>query len=287
MSMNLLYSLREGVLSMQRSRMSSIWTVSTIAIALTLFGIFLTVTYNVQYMVKKIQQNIVLEAFIDGSIEKENLKALQHKLQAMPDIETVKFISKKAALARFQKEWGDDPMTILDENPLPMSFEVKVGKKISSSSQVQKLASEIETLAGIDEVAYKGAMIEMINKWSRYVYLVDAVLFVLVLASTLFLVSNTLRLTIIARKKTIGIMQLVGATRGFIRRPYLVQGVLQGAIGGGIASLITWIIFSLLAVRFQNLFELPALLMSTPLLLGIVLSFWGSEISVRRFLSDI
>lgn len=287
MSLNLLYSLREGFLSMSRSRLSALWTTSTIAVALTLFGIFLVLTFNLQRMIDNVRQHVVLEAFIDGSLQEDAVEPIRQRITGLEGVSAAAFISKEQALARFRDAFGDDPMLVLDENPLPMSIEVQIDAAQRTNAQIERLATRISGISGIDEVAYKGGLVEIINRWSRYIYLIDAVLFFLVLASALFLVSNTLRLTIMAQKKAINIMQLVGAERGFIRRPYLIQGIFQGAIGGGIASVVVWVAFSLVSLRLPALFELPFWLLVTPMALGALLAFWGSEISVKRFLNDI
>ncbi|MBN2417565.1 ABC transporter permease [bacterium] len=287
MSLNLLYSLREGVLAMRRSRLSTLWTTSTIAVALTLFGIFMVLTFNLQRMIDSVRQHVVLEAFVDASLGEDAVEPIRATIAGLDGVSEAVFISREQALARFRDAFGDDPMLVLDENPLPMSIEVQVDAAQRTGAQIEGIARRISGIECIDEVAYKGGVVEIINHWSRYIYLIDAVLFFLVLASALFLVSNTLRLTIMAQKKAIQIMQLVGAERGFIRRPYLIQGIFQGALGGGIASCVVWIVFALISLRLPALFELPSWLLLTPMGLGALLAFWGSEISVNRFLNDV
>ncbi len=287
MSLNLIYSVREGLLSLRRSRLATLWTLSTITITLTIFGVFLVLTFNIRSMIDKVRQQILLEVFIDNSLPTKDIENLQEEINSRSGVQETTFISKDAALARFKTEWGDDPLEVLDENPLPMSFEIRIAPSQRSENQIQDLVRSIEQLPGVDEVVYRGGIFKLVNTYGRYIYLADGVLLFLVLTSALFLVSNTLRLTILSQHKNIQIMRLVGATRTFIRRPYLVVGLLQGASGGILASVLVWVVFKLIRLRFPVHFIIPAPVIIAPILLGILLSFWGSQISVKRFLTDI
>ena len=122
------------------------------------------------------------------------------------------------------------------------------------------------------------------DQYKRILFIGAFVLFVLVFLATLFLVSNTLRLTIYAQKDKIEIMELIGATPYFIRRPYIIQGMLQGLMGGFFGSLFVWILVQIVALRFPNLLDVPLLFYLFPLALGMLLGLLGSIFGIRRFL---
>jgi len=284
MSLNLLYSVREGFEGLRRARFATLLTISTIGITLTLFGVFSILTLNVQTIVNQFKGKMVLEVFIDNSLSSSQVQLLKEKITALEGIEEVIYISKEDALKRFQTEFGQDPITLLGDNPLPQSFQVKLDANQRTPARAGQIADRLEQLPGIDEVVYHGTLFSIIDRYSRIILLVDVALLIIVLLSAVLLIANTLRLTILSHKKTIQIMVLVGATEGFIRRPYLIQGLIQGGLGGGLAAFVVWICVQVLSIRISNLLEVPFLLFVMPLILGSILGIIGSHIGLKRFL---
>ncbi|MFC1501825.1 cell division protein FtsX [bacterium] len=284
MSLNLLYSVREGFEGLRRARFATLLTISTIGITLTLFGVFSIITLNVQTIVNQFKGKMVLEVFIDNSLSSSQVQLLKGEITAVEGIEEVIYISKEDALKRFQTEFGQDPTTLLGDNPLPQSFQVKLHSNQRTPARAGQIADRLEQLSGIDEVVYHGTLFSIIDRYSRIILLVDIVLLFIVLLSAVLLIANTLRLTILSQKKTIQIMILVGATEGFIRRPYLIQGLIQGGLGGGVAAFVVWVCVQVLSIRISNLLEVPFLLFVMPLILGSLLGIIGSHIGLKRFL---
>ncbi|MCK5146069.1 ABC transporter permease [bacterium] len=282
MSLNLAYAFREGVIGLQRARLSSVLTIVTIAVTLTLFGVFASVTYNLRRMVSHVREQILLEVFLDPGLDGESIDRLSNKITVTTGVGEVVYISKAEALERFTRELGEDPLEILGDNPLPASFQVRIDQTHRTGLGVETVANSIESYIGVDEVIYRGKLYELINRYSIYVYAIDGALFLLVLVSAVFLVANTLRLTILSQQRTIKIMELVGATRGFIRRPYLVMGIFQGALGGMIAVLCVWLVVFIINLQFNDLIDVPMMLYMGLWGLGVILAFWGSRIGVQR-----
>ena len=284
MSLNLFYSFREGFLGLRRARLASTITISTVAITLTLFGFFLLLTLNVLKIDDIIKKQMSLEIFINEPIGQDGIKLIESQLSKNEEIDQIKFISKEMALEIFRNELGMDPLQFLIENPLPPSFRVSIKKGYRISKVIDDLSNRIENIPGVDKVIYHGRLFAKVERYSRILLAVDFGLLILVLLSVIFLVANTLRLTILAQGRTIQIMELVGATRGFIQRPYIIQGVLQGSIGGIIGSGVVWILVKLISLRFSYLLDLPAFLYFLPFLLGMMLGFIGSILGLKKFL---
>ncbi len=284
MSLNLLYSFREGVIGLRRARVATFVTVSTIAVTLTLFGIFLVFTVNVQRIVGLFRERMALEVFIDNSLSSEQIKKLDEKLSSLSGVRKATFVSKDEALKRFKKEFGEDPLAFLGENPLPSSFEIKIQQAEQTPQGVETLAKKIENIEGVEEVVYHGKLFRVVDRYSRIIIFADILLSIIVLLAAILLVANTLRLTVLSQRSTIQIMQLVGATKSFIRRPYIIQGVLQGGIGGAVGSIVVWGLVRGVALRFPRFLEVSLPLIILPLFLGLLLGFLGSGIGVKRFL---
>ncbi|MBN2030467.1 ABC transporter permease [bacterium] len=285
MSLNLLYSAREGIIGLKRARMATAITISTVTISLILLGIFMVLTLNVHRIVSNFRDQMALEVFIDNSLSSEEIRLLEDQITQEEGVAEVLFISKEEALERFREEFGDDPLELLGENPLPPSFQIKIQQAWQTPEGIEDVAKNIERIRGIDEVVYHQNLFRMLDRYSRIIIIVDIVLFSIVLLSAILLVSNTLRLTIYSQRKTIQIMELVGANQSFIRRPYLIQGILQAGVGGCIASLVVWGIWRGIEFRFPHLIEISPLLLLASVFLSLLLGFWGSLLGLKRFLN--
>ena len=283
MSLNLYYSFREGIEGLRRARTATFITVSTLAVTLTLLGIFLTLTFNIRRIVELFRERMAFEVFVDNSLDMEEIRKLEREIVRKQGVEQTVFISREEALERFREELGEDPLALLGENPLPPSFQVTLRPEMRYPEGMESMVKELESLNGVDEVVYQGQLFQIVNRYSRIVLIVDGIFFLIVFVSTIFLVANTLRLTILAQKNLIQIMELVGATKGFIRRPYLIQGILQGGIGGIIGSLVVWGVGVLAAIRFSHLLEIPWYLILSPFFLGLLFGFFGSCVGLKHF----
>jgi cell division transport system permease protein len=283
-SLNLYYSFREGVKGLKRARIASTVTITTVALTLILLDLFLILTLNVQKIIRTFKSQMFLEVFIDNSLDSTMLNQLKISLSRVEGVLKVTYISPDQALERFRKEFGEDPQALLGENPLPSSFQIILSPSYRTSDQADAIAKTIGKLPHVDEVVYHGKFFKMVEKYSHIVLWIDFGLLVVVFASSLLLVSNTLRLTIFSHGRLIQIMQLIGATQGFIRRPYLIQGIFQGGLGGLICSIVVWGIIKIVSWRFLlHLESIPAFIWG-PVLSGILLGWLGSLTALRRFL---
>jgi len=137
----------------------------------------------------------------------------------------------------------------------------------------------------VDEVINHVRLFTLVSHYSSIIIITDIALFVFVIVAAIILIANTLRLTIFAQRKNIEIMSLVGATRGFIRRPYMVQGILQGGIGGIIASAVVWLMTMAFSYRFPRFLEVPLYFFPFPLAFGLFLGYLGSWVGLNKFMS--
>jgi len=283
MSLNMTYSFREGVLGLKRARIATTLAITIITVVFFTMSIFLSLTLNIQHIIGRFQTQLEMEVFIDNSIAQNRIENLKSQLSVLPGVEKIRFISKDDALAIFKKEFGKDPLELLGENPLPASFRVEISSD-TRGGDATDLLQKIQNLDGVEDVQYNKRLYNLIYKFSRIVYFIDAGFLIVVLLSSTSLVANTLRLTVLAQRKTIHIMQLVGATLGFIRRPFVIQGMLQGGIGGSIAAIIFYGLVQVVSLRFPYLLKTSPVIFLTPVFLGLLLGLIGSRIGLKRFL---
>lgn len=283
MSIHLGYLIHEGWLGMKRAKGAVALSISTIAIALGLLGVFILLTVNIQQIVQRFQQQLSVEVFIDNGLDTQGIELLNTALKRCPGVSAVAYISKEQALKNFEQEFGEDLISLLGENPLPASFRVHLELDRPTGKQLDQIVTHLKQIPGVDEVVFQGRLFEMIGRYSRIIIIVDILLMVVVLISTILVVANTLRLIILSQQETIEIMQLVGATSRFIRLPYLIQGVLQGFYGGVVSALFMIICVQIIRYQFPQLLKVTWPIVVLPVFLGTILGMIGSSVGLRRF----
>ncbi|NQT25620.1 ABC transporter permease [candidate division KSB1 bacterium] len=284
MSLNFVYSIKEGVIGLRRTRLASAITISTIAVSLTLFGLLLVVSFHVRQFVEQFQDRIYVEVFIDTSLDETEVASLKKQFEDYSGIESVYFVSKEDALARFEEEFGKEMIEAIGENPLPSSFQIQLQKSHRTGSDLETFAQYAQSQHGVDEVIYHKRLFQLLKQYKLVILSGGLILIAMVFFSTIFLIANTLRLTIFSQKEIIHNMILVGATNSFIRRPYVIQGVLQGVIGGGIASLIVLALIKGAALRFSAVLHDASALAWIPCGIGVVFGYIGSRRGLTKFL---
>lgn len=284
MSWNLGYSLREGLKGFGRARLATLVTVSTVAITLFLLDICALFAWHVHRIIYRLKAQMTLEVFPEITPDSLSVQTFQKALLNIEGVQDVVYISPENALEIFQKEFGEDPLAFLGENPLPASFRVTLKPEYRNPDQVEAIAKRMALFPWVEEVVYHKNLFRLVEKYSQRVGMIVGSLALIAFFASVFLVSNTLRLILFSQRKMIQIMKLVGATHGFIRRPYLIQGILQGGTGGLICTLFIWVIVKAVSFRFPFLLDHAWMFIWGPIGLGIGLGWLGSLWGLRRYL---
>jgi cell division transport system permease protein len=288
--MNVRYILKEGIAGFSRAKLASFGSIVTIAIALLLVGLFYVVSTNTSKLVEGIRQRVELEAFLEEPISRQRVTEIEQQLKSIDGVEQVKYISKEEAAKIFKKEFGEDINNVLDFNPLPPSYKIFLMEGYRTREKAEEIHKQIMEIKGIENIAYRRELLEFLDQRVKMLYSIGLALGVLIAVSAVFLVSNTIRLTIYAKRKSVQTMKLVGATRWFVRAPFIVEGIIQGLIGGIVAvSIIYYLLTMAAGFVSQELVDFLQVGISfylSIILGGIVLGFFGSAISVSRFIGE-
>lgn len=261
------------------------------AVALILIGLFAILGLEAQRVSDWLRQRAgELEIFLND-VDESSAEAVYRRAVLVPGVASTEYVSKTEAQEIFQREFGEGAELFIDEPFLPASVKVRVAPSYATPDSLTALASEFSTWRHVDEVVFNQALLVKVQENLRLLTISGVSLGILVVLASLFLVANTIRLTIYARRLLIRTMKLVGATDSFIRQPFLVEGVAQGVIAAVAAGLILWIVHGRLAAMisdgggasFFGAFFFFLLL----LLLGALLGWSGSLLAVRRFLKKI
>jgi cell division transport system permease protein len=283
----------EAFRGVRRSGVMSLVAIGIVTVSLFIFGLFLLFMVNLGNMVSEMGSRLDIVAYVEKAITPDEAAALSEKLSRITGVEKVRYVSREEAWRSFREDFTQklDLATIVGENPLPDSFAIKV----RTPDILPRVAEAVAQYPEVDEVRYSGKLIKQIQTLIDALRLGGAVLVVLLFFATLLIVVNTIRLTVLARETDIYIMKLVGATRSFIRWPFVIEGILIGVLGGLFGVLILKPSYDAVTNRLQV--GLPFLpLMTDKLTLnviyfavglsGMLLGMLGGYISVSRLLKE-
>ena len=286
------YFVKETYKSIRRNGFMSFASISTVAVSLLVLGMFLMIFLNTNNLAQYLESQVQVSVYMQDSATAKELASVKDKLTKMPGVVKVTQVSKQQALERFKKRLGDQQQLLSSlgkENPFPNSFEIQV----DSPERIKVLTPQIGQLPKVETAKFGQEVVEHIFQLTKILRFGGIILVVFLAMATLFIISNTIRLTVFARRKEVIIMKYVGATDWFIRWPFLLEGMTLGFCGAVVASLFINSIYSGLLERIHATLAFLPLLPTYPLLLyvnvfllvaGTGIGALGSYISLRKFL---
>lgn len=289
------YTIKQGFINIFRNKWFSLASIATISACLFLFGLFYSILMNVQNIVKTAQEGVSVTVFFDEGISDDRIQQIGDEIQKRPEVSKINFISADEAWDSFKEEYLGEYADGFTENPLENSASYEI--YLNDVSMQPALVSFLEGLEGIREVNRSditAASLTGINALIAYASIgIIAILF----AVSIFLISNTVTIGISVRKEEISIMKYIGATDFFVRSPFVIEGMLIGAIGALIPMGIIYSVYNevigYIIGKFSNLSKLLAFLpvneifaklLPGSLIMGIGIGFLGSIITVRKHL---
>jgi len=290
------YIFNEGVKNVYKNRLMSLASISTIIASLIIFGIFYLIIVNINYNVLKLKEQPEMQVFCNPELDDIGVRVVQNTLLQNSNIAEVTMVTKEQAFEKVKEMLEDDADLLegLDNSFLPVSFIIKL-KDIANSDEVIK---ELKKINGVDKVTYPQKTMEFITKFTSWIHIISIALTAILLIVSVFIISNTIKLTVFARRKEISIMKYIGATNWFIRWPFVIEGILIGLIGAAISFIISGYFYNKIEIRFSNELmqvgtDIISLLkfndINLPMLviyivLGCTVGAFGSIISIRRYL---
>lgn len=286
------YFVREVFISLKRNNWMSLASIGIVAVSLFILGMFLMVVLNLNKMASSLESQVQINVYLQDDLKPKQIDEVEKRIKGLQGINTVTYIDKDKALERFKDRLGEQKylLTALgDTNPLPNSFEVTVNQP-----ELVKTASvTIGDFDGVESAKFGQDVVEHLFDLTRLIRIFGLTLIALLAIATIFIISNTIRLTVFARRKEIAIMKYVGATDWFIRWPFLLEGVVLGCLGGAVAAVLLRLSYSTVTAKVYDTLAFFPLLPEYPflnyitfviLLGGIIIGALGSTISLKRFL---
>ncbi len=279
-----IYSLKEAWIGFSKARVATAVTVFAIFFLSSVLSFFVLLSMNIDRFVQVLKERQDIQVFISNAAVEKAIAELKARIASYEQVESVQYISKEDAAREFKSVFGEDIFNLLEENPLPASLLIRVKRNFSSEAEIRRLIARLQAERQVDEVIYQRGAADKLVKFSRLSQRILLGVFALVFLGSLFMVSNTIRLIILGRRPIIDTMKLVGATNSFIKRPFLFEGLLQGAAGGTAAALFLWLSWRFIEWRWPGVVYIPRELPAAVLVAGLLFGYLGSRIAVRRYL---
>jgi len=294
--------VREGCKNVGRNGWMTFASMSSIAVSLFILGIFMLLALNVNKLADQLESQVQINVYLQLDIKQEKADELERTIKRIPEVKSVTFVPKEEGLKRFRERMGEEGKAALEgyekeNNPLPDAFEVEA----FDPQKAAFVAKQIEAInltdpaKPITTVKYGKETIEKLFRILNAVRNIGLFIVLGLAVMAMFLISTTIKMTIIARRREISIMKLVGATNSFIRWPFFIEGAIIGFAGSFVSSAVLLYGYSQLVqttstavglymIEFSTANEVNVLVGGTIVALGTLLGVWGSTISVRRYL---
>lgn len=286
------YFIKEVYTSFKRNIWMTLASIFTVVLSLFILGFFSIVILNLNKMADTLESQVQISVYLKDDLSQEEIDETKETLSKIEGLQDIKFTTREEAMENFKERLGDQQFlldALDDTNPLPDSFSLTV----TSPQQVKTIADTAAALDSVESASYSQDIINHLFNLTHLIRLIGVALIILLTGAAIFIISNTIRLTVFARRKEIAIMKYVGATDWFIRWPFLLEGICLGFIGGGLATIFLYIIYNQVT---QEIYEAMAFFPLIPqhpfidyislaiLVAGIIIGALGSTISLKRFL---
>ena len=296
------YFLRESLQGFTRNLSTTLGSIITIFLSLLIIGVFLVAGVMVENLVSSVENEVTITAYVADDAQQSDIDRVMDSVRGMSDVQSVSFTTKEQALENFSNSISNaEIIEQLDgQNPLPASIDVElsdpqmvesVAGQIQANSTYQRICEDPENVG--DSIKYGQATVERLFQVTNYVRYIGLALIILLIFIALVFINNTIRLAILARRKEIAIMRLVGASNGFIRGPFLMEGAIHALIGSVLAVVIIQLLRMFAIPRLQSSLQFLSFdVTGTTYVLiyvalvgaGLIIGLIGSALAMRRYL---
>jgi cell division transport system permease protein len=279
-------TLRDALITFRRTPLLSMLSITTIAFSLFAFGLFGLVALNIRDALDKLEDRVEIRAFVADGTSPEQLASAASDITAYPEVLGATMVTQDQALVRAKKELGDFS-DVFEGASLPASIDIRLKPGARDPATVKRVASRVRAFSFIDDVRYGEEWIEKLYRLRNIAGIAGLVLGLSFAAVSVIIIGATIRMAVLSRAQEIAIMRLVGATDSFIRRPFLIEGITKGVLGGLLALLLTFVARTLIDKYLIQTVFFDMRVTFLGLLFGALIGLIGSSLSVGRHLRRI
>ena len=282
------FLFKEGFKGLIRSKYSGAFSIIIIAVSIIMVGFGYIIARDTLFMVENIRSQFDVDIFILPTAGPDEISGFDMKLRDMDEIEKVIYISPERAAEKFKAEFGEDIFDILDYNPLPPSFTISLKPIYRNLMSVEAIANILQRDKVVDEIKYRKRFLIILEKYQRIILVSVLVIFAFLTLISIILTSNSIKMTIFARRDIITTMKLIGATNRFVKTPFVIEGTLEGGLGALLAGMIIYGVVYVQNTYLQSFFDYNLIVSYRYYIalffLGIFFGWIGSRRAIRRFL---
>ena len=285
----IMFLLSEGLKNLWRHKLTAFTAVFSIFLTLTLAGSLIIVSDNTGKIIEYLRDKYKIEVFFKQNISNERIEEVVREFKSIKGVRSTTIITKIDAKKIFKSQFGENVLDIVGYNPLPASCVINLVKDQKDKLNIRPIIDRLRKFSEVDEVNYQGRLINRIESSYQAFLKISVLLLIIVLIVSVLIISNTVRLTIYAKNELIKSFQLVGATRAFIKTPFILEGIFHGLIGALVATLLLYttmkfgsdFLLSLIGLKIDfSFFNLLFVLSS----LGVIISYFASSRAISKFL---
>ena len=290
------YLLSEGFHNVMKNKKSTGASLMIMCATMLIFGLFFLIGENVNHMMLEIESEQGMQVFMYKDATEEQIQKLQEDINSLEDVAKVTHITKEDGLKSIMENWGENAKLLegyIEDNPLGDSFVVT----LTNLEKSEEVKSKIDGFENVKTIEVRDKTINALISVANGVRIISGVILVLLIVISIFIIANTIKLTVHARRKEISIMKYVGATNGFIRWPFIVEGVIIGIVAALLSILVLGVSYNFIIEKITSsdvvttiglslltFSEVFALVITVYLILGIGIGTIGSMISMRKYL---
>ncbi len=281
------YLAAESLAGFRRRKLTTGVTILIMASALLVLAALTLVTLNLGTVLESARGGLDLRVYLRDDVPAEQLAALRPRLLAIPGVDEVTWIDSEAALAEFRQQLGDDAplLELLDRNPLPSSYHLTFTAGARDPESVRAIRDEVARWAEVSEILFNQDWVDALERWTFRFQMASLVVGLLVFLAAIFVISNTVKLTIASSSRIIQIQKLVGATNAFIRTPFLCEGMIQGLLAGVLAMTLLLVCGRLLGASLGGMVFFTAAQTVGFVAFCVLLGLLGSWAAMRKYLT--
>lgn len=283
------YSIREALAAFTRAPLLTGLSAAMVALALFVVGLFAVAVHNLQVNLDAVESRVQIVAFLQDDALAMDVDLAQAELQALPEVESVRLVTKEEALAAARRDLPEfkEVFTDLQGNPLPASLEVRLAEYSRNKESLEAVAHQARLYDFVEDVRFGEEWVDQLFMLRRIGALTTGLLGAAFGAAAALIIATAIRIAIFARKEEIQVMRLVGATSGFVRRPFLIEGGICGFIGGVAALALTFLVFQSIKGMLFELAWLPRQWILVGILAATGFGVLASGVAVRKYLREV
>lgn len=279
-------SLRDALITFRRTPLLSALSITTIAFSLFAFGLFGLVALNIREALERLEDRVEIRAFVADGTAPELIAQAAADIANYPEVLGTKTVSQDEALVRAKKELGDF-RDVFEGAVLPASIDVRLKPGLRDPATVKRVSVRVKAFSFVDDIRYGEEWIEKLYRLRNIAGIAGIVLGLAFAGVSVIIIGATIRMAVLSRAKEIAIMRLVGATDAYIRRPFLIEGIAKGVLGGLLALLLTYVARTIIDRYLIQTIFFDTKIALLGLLFGALIGLVGSAFSVGRHLRHV